>query len=112
MKAIVYAVGLGLLLGIGGARSMAAVTSPPGGTFNFPLVNPHHEYMQRLLANAMGYLKPENGLVDPASERHNRVLHGYCDAAISAFRPMSRRNCIPSKSMSEAARYATSIASR
>lgn len=42
----------------------ADVSSPE---FNFPLVKPHHENMQRLLINAMGYLKPEHGLVDPAS---------------------------------------------
>ncbi len=35
--------------------------------FNFPLVDPEHDDMQRLLANAMNYLKPEHGLVDPAS---------------------------------------------
>ena len=35
--------------------------------FNFPLVNPQHQNMQRLLINAMGYLKPEHGLVDPVS---------------------------------------------
>jgi len=35
--------------------------------FNFPLVNSRHQNMQRLLINAMGYLKPEHGLVDPVS---------------------------------------------
>ena len=39
--------------------------SPDG--FNFPLVNSQHQNMQRLLINAMGYLKPEHGLVDPVS---------------------------------------------
>ena len=44
---------------------MVAPESPDA--FHFPLVNPEHENMQRLLANAMGYLKPGNGLVDPVS---------------------------------------------
>ncbi len=39
--------------------------SPTG--FHFPLMNPRHENMQRLLINAMGYLDPKHGLVDPAS---------------------------------------------
>lgn len=35
--------------------------------FHFPLVNSEHQNVQRLLINAMGYLDPEHGLVDPVS---------------------------------------------
>ena len=70
MKKTIFAVGLGVLLGAGCAHIpppevMVAPESPDA--FHFPLVNPEHENMQRLLANAMGYLKPGNGLVDPVS---------------------------------------------
>jgi len=64
MKKTILAVGLGVLLGAGCAHV------PPPETpeaFNFPLVKPEHEHMQMLLANAVGYLEPEHGLVDPAS---------------------------------------------
>ncbi len=67
MKKTFFSVGLGILLSVGGAQTMPSVTQSLYGTFNFPLVNSQHENMQRLLANAMGYLKPENGLVDPES---------------------------------------------
>lgn len=65
MKRFIFAAGLGVLLGAGCAH----VPPVPESTaeFNFPLVKPEHERMQALLANAMGYLKPEHGLVDPAS---------------------------------------------
>jgi hypothetical protein len=64
MKRFLFAASLGVLLGAGCAH-----VPPPASPdeFNFPLVKPEHERMQSLLANAMGYLKPENGLVDPAS---------------------------------------------
>src|SRR5204862_7617264 len=45
------------------------------------------------------------GLVHAAAESHDGVLH-------SAFRPMSWRNCIPSKLIRAAAVYAVSIAAR
>jgi hypothetical protein len=64
MKKTIFAVGLGVLLGAGCAHVVPPETPD---TFNFPLVKPEHAHMQMLLANAMGYLKPENGLVDPAS---------------------------------------------
>ena len=51
---------------------------------------------------------PTHRLIDAASEGDNRILHELA----SAFRPMSVRICIPSKWMRDAARYATSIASR
>jgi len=70
MKKIFFTVGFAILLGAGCSH----VSPPPEpvlpdnpATFTFPLVNPEHENMQRLLANAMGYLKSENGLVDPGS---------------------------------------------
>ncbi|MEI7850598.1 MAG: hypothetical protein WCH86_02070 [Kiritimatiellales bacterium] len=70
MKKTIFAMGLGILLGAGCAHvpppEVTAVPDVPD-TFQFPLVNPEHENMQRLLANAMGYLKPEHGLVDPVS---------------------------------------------
>jgi hypothetical protein len=64
MKQILFALALGVLLGAGCAHVVPPETPE---TFNFPLVNPEHAHMQALLANAMGYLKPEHGLVDPAS---------------------------------------------
>ena len=74
MKQFLFAAGWGVLLGAGCAHvqppevhEAPEVQQPTAEVFNFPLVNPEHEHMQMLLANAMGYLKPENGLVDPAS---------------------------------------------
>jgi hypothetical protein len=62
-----FAVALGiLLLGMGAHALPTEKHTAPAG-FNFPLVNPQHENMQRLLINAMGYLKPEHGLFDPVS---------------------------------------------
>ena len=68
MKQFLSALVLGVLLGAGCAN----VVPPPEvpicpDEFLFPLVKPEHAHMQTLLANAMGYLKPEHGLVDPAS---------------------------------------------
>jgi hypothetical protein len=68
MKQILSALVLGVLLGAGCAN----VVPPPEvpvcpDEFLFPLVKPEHAHMQTLLANAMGYLKPEHGLVDPVS---------------------------------------------
>ena len=70
MKKTIFAAGLGILLGAGCAHlppPEVTVTPESPGLFCFPLVNPEHENMQRLLANAMGYLNPEHGLVDPVS---------------------------------------------
>ncbi|MCC7299498.1 MAG: hypothetical protein IT583_00260, partial [Verrucomicrobia bacterium] len=65
MKKTIFAAGLVLLMGAGCAHIPRLKVS--ADEFHFPLVKPEHENMQRLLANAMGYLKPENDLVDPAS---------------------------------------------
>jgi hypothetical protein len=54
-----------VLAGYAHALSQEVHVSSSG--FHFPLVNPQHKNMQRLLVNAMGYLKPEHGLVDPIS---------------------------------------------
>jgi hypothetical protein len=51
----------------GTAHALPSEVPVSSDGFNFPLVNPQHDNMQRLLINAMGYLKPEHGLVDPAS---------------------------------------------
>lgn len=73
MKKIIVTAGLSVLLGAGCAHvpppSLPETpdAKPSVDAFNFPLVNPEHENMQRLLANAMGYLKPEHELVDSAS---------------------------------------------
>jgi len=67
MKKVFLTLGLGVLLTIGGAQTMSSATRSQDGTFNFPLMNPRHENMQRLLINAMGYLNPKHGLVDAAS---------------------------------------------
>jgi hypothetical protein len=64
MKQLFIAAGLGVLLCTGCVQLPPPVSSDG---FNFSLVNPEHEHMQALLANAMGYFKPGNGLVDPAS---------------------------------------------
>jgi hypothetical protein len=65
MKQLLFVAILGVLLGAGCAHVQPLPTS--SDEFNFPLVAPEHEHMRALLANAMSYLKPENGLVDPAS---------------------------------------------
>ena len=56
-----------ILFVAGNARAQPPEVLVSSDGFNFPLVNPQHENMQRLLINAMGYLKPEHGLVDPVS---------------------------------------------
>jgi hypothetical protein len=55
------------MLGAGCAHVVPPEAPVCPDEFLFPLVNPEHAHMQTLLANAMGYLKPEHGLVDPAS---------------------------------------------
>lgn len=67
MKNALVTVGLGILLTVGGAQTMSSAVRPEDGPFHFPLLNPTHEHMQRLLINAMGYLDPRHGLVDAAS---------------------------------------------
>lgn len=67
MKRFFLASGLGMLLGAGCAHVMPPESSLSADAFHFPLVKPEHVHMQMLLANAMEYLKPEHGLVDPAS---------------------------------------------
>jgi hypothetical protein len=67
MKKRILAMGLGILLGAGGTHATLASLQPAADAFHFPLLNPQHENMQRLLINAMGYLKPGHALVDPAS---------------------------------------------
>ncbi|MCU0857310.1 MAG: hypothetical protein MUC65_02770 [Pontiellaceae bacterium] len=64
MKKLILAVGSGVLLSAGCVQ-----VPPPEASekFNFPLVKPEHECMRMLLSNAMGYLNPEHGLVDPSS---------------------------------------------
>ncbi|MBM4152093.1 MAG: hypothetical protein FJ220_01040, partial [Kiritimatiellaceae bacterium] len=64
MKKTICIAGIGMLLTGCANRFPSEVYS---GHFNFPLVNPDHTHMQRLLANAMAYVKPENKLVDPHS---------------------------------------------
>jgi hypothetical protein len=64
MKKFLFTLGVGALLVAG------CVHVPPPETseaFNFPLVNPEHVHMQMLLANAMGYVNPSNGVIDAAS---------------------------------------------
>ena len=51
------------------------------------------------------------GLVDPAAERHDRVLHRHRVYPVRAFRPMSRRYCIPPNEISATPVYARAIAS-
>jgi hypothetical protein len=65
MKRFLLAAGLGVLLGAGCAHVAPSPVS--SAEFTFPLVKPEHEHMQALLANAMGWLNPAHGLVDPAS---------------------------------------------
>jgi hypothetical protein len=67
MKRFLFAAGLGVLLGAGCAHVPSPETAEVAGLFNFPQVKPEHTHMQRLLANAMGYLNPAHGLVDPVS---------------------------------------------
>ncbi len=70
MKKTIFTVSLGVLLGAGCAHlPLPEVTVAPElpDTFHFPLVKPEHENMQRLLVNAMGYVNPKHGLVDPVS---------------------------------------------
>ena len=68
MKQFFSALALGVLLGAGCAHVVPTPEAPVcPDEFLFPLVKPEHAHMQTLLANAMGYLKPEHGLVDPAS---------------------------------------------
>ncbi len=64
MKKTILAVGFSILLGAGCSHRV-----PPEvpETFHFPLVNPEHVHMQMLLANAMGYVNPSNGVIDGAS---------------------------------------------
>ncbi|HNX52150.1 MAG TPA: hypothetical protein PLD51_03900 [Pontiellaceae bacterium] len=64
MKKTIFAVGLGILLGTGCSHR-----APPENpaSFNFQLVSPEHVHMQMLLANAMGYVNPSNGVIDAAS---------------------------------------------
>lgn len=58
---------IGLILALLGAGCVQVPQPQSPGFFSFPRVNPEHEHMQTLLAQAMAYLKPENGLVDPTS---------------------------------------------
>ena len=67
MKKTIFAAGLGVLLGAGCAHIVPPDPSVSSDAFHFPLVQPGHVHMQMLLANAMGYLKPEHGLADPVS---------------------------------------------
>ena len=67
MKKILSALALGVLLGAGCVHTPPPEIPEVSESFNFPLVNPGHENMQRLLANAMGYIKPANGLIDSVS---------------------------------------------
>jgi hypothetical protein len=67
MKQFFSALALGVLLGAGCAHVVPPEAPVCSDEFLFPLVKPEHAHMQTLLANAMGYLKPEHGLVDPAS---------------------------------------------
>jgi hypothetical protein len=46
---------------------MRHAPSEASGGFDFPQVAPEHVHMQRLLANAMGFANPSNGLIDAAS---------------------------------------------
>jgi hypothetical protein len=79
MKNRFLAAGLAILLVAGSAHVLSADMQPTSDKqsaadtqsasvmFRFPLVDTRHDDMQRLLVNAMGYLKPEHHLVDPAS---------------------------------------------
>lgn len=64
MKRFIAMVGLGLLLGAGCAKTLSETETE---AFNFPLVNPAHERMQLLLANAFAYINPSNGIIDADS---------------------------------------------
>jgi hypothetical protein len=44
-----------------------SVVNNNSNEFNFPLVEDEHVHMQQLLQNAMGYINPEHGLIEPVS---------------------------------------------
>jgi len=67
MKKIAFALALGILLVAGSVQALPTEVPVVPDGFNFPLINPQHQNMQRLLINAMGYLNPKHGLVDPLS---------------------------------------------
>ncbi len=67
MRKTLPALALTILFVAGRVQALPPEVHVSAAGFHFPLVNPQHENMQRLLINAMGYLKPEHGLVDPAS---------------------------------------------
>ncbi len=67
MRKTFSALALTILFVAGSVQALPPEVHVSSAGFNFPLVNPHHENMQRLLINAMGYLKPEQALVDPVS---------------------------------------------
>jgi len=57
MKRIILAVLIGCVAGCAKRQEPCS----------FPKVAPEHTHMQALLENAMGYINPEHGLIDPAS---------------------------------------------
>ena len=67
MRKIFSGLALTILFVTGSAQALPPEELVSSNGFNFPLINPQHENLQWLLVNAMGYLKPEHGLVDPAS---------------------------------------------
>jgi hypothetical protein len=67
MKKTVSALIFLVLFVAGSARAQPPEVLVSSDRFHFPLVNSEHQNVQRLLINAMGYLDPEHGLVDPVS---------------------------------------------
>jgi hypothetical protein len=67
MRTVFSALALTILFVAGSVQALLAEVDVPPSEFRFPLISPRHENMQRLLINAMGYLQPGHGLVDPVS---------------------------------------------
>jgi hypothetical protein len=70
-QAAVVGVVVGLLMAWGGVKDLAAMEASVGATtrshVSFPTVNSEHKHTQALLENAMRYLDPAQGIVDPVS---------------------------------------------
>jgi hypothetical protein len=64
MKRFLALAGPGLLLA---AACVQAPSATETDGFRFPAVKPAHEHMRSLLANAFGYVKPLNSMIDTAS---------------------------------------------
>ena len=59
-----------------GGNAMSAETN--SASFSLPTLNPRHIYMRQLLENALGYIKPGQGLFDEAS---GYPVEGWNDSA-------------------------------